>query len=107
MTGLAGWEGALSGPSHPYSCTSVVCLRSSSQQNPNQHLPASHRLYINRRDRGCSAGCFAFSPLCRGVSHQLALDRPGRESERPEALRIQAAHAVADRTVDSTPHMMD
>lgn len=104
MTVLAGWEGGLSGVSglsHPAFCMSVVYPRSSSQQIPNQHLPAIHRPYINRGDREQSAGCFAFSPLCRGVSHQLAFDRPGREKRATRSTR-GSRRQQQERIVDSS-----
>lgn len=62
-----------------------------------QHLPAIHRPWGNRED---SMGCFAFSPLCRGVSHQLALDRPSRKIERPEKRKGKAAARIVNFSHD-------
>lgn len=66
--GWAGWGGGLSHPSSLW----PICTPA----------PASHPSTVG--DREDSSGCFVFSPLCRGVSHQLALNRPGRKIARPE-----------------------
>lgn len=56
-TVLAGWEGELLRPSF----SSVVYLWCSVENREEVELAAT--------------GCLVFSPLCRGVSHQLAMDR--------------------------------
>lgn len=80
---VAGWGGGQSHPPCPSSfCSQASNLHRSTQQiPPMRHLPAIHQPCEDREE---PTGCFAFSPLCRGVSHQLALDRPRRESERSE-----------------------
>lgn len=84
MTVLAGWlqAGCAWAGKEDYrtrlSVVSLVaclpCLHRGTWQIPIQHLPAIHRPWIDREE---PTGCFVFSPLCRGVSHQLALERPG------------------------------
>lgn len=77
LAGWTGWGGQLLHPSVYYCiCLKSVYLRRGRQQIPHlaPHLPAIHRPWRSREE---STACFVFSPLRRGVSHQLALDRPG------------------------------
>ncbi|KAJ0114826.1 hypothetical protein J7T55_004568 [Diaporthe amygdali] len=69
---------------------------------------------INRGDREEPTGCFAFSPLCRGVSHQLAstgltgLDRQGKQRSEQRQLAEAAEEAEEDGSQTcQTPHMID
>lgn len=66
-----------------------------SHQRPIPY-PSGHSATVNRGDREEATACFAFSPLCRGVSHQLALDRPDRASKRA----IRGGRKPADSSLD-------
>lgn len=99
LAGWTGWGGRLLHPLvHYFICLKSVSLsvylRRGTQQIPHP-APASHPSTMER-GREESTACFAFSPLRRGVSHQLALDRPGSRGSRGQHQRGLW-----------TPHMMD